>query len=373
MRNGIAGLAVVVTLAACGGGGSGEDGGQPVTPDSRTAALGEQIFDDASLSEPLGVACASCHAEGRAFSDGRAVPAGIGGALGFRNAPSLKYAAFTPAFHFDEEGTPTGGFNRDGRVDSFAEQAVRPFLTAHEMGNPDVATVVAKLRAAPYAAELRAIFGADALDDPDRGFEAARRALEAYQGTTEFRPFTSKYDAFIRGEENLSEQEFRGLALFNDPAKGNCAACHPSEGSRPLFTDFTYDNIGVPRNASIPANRDAAFFDLGICGPFREDLRDPTLCGAFKVPTLRNVALTAPYFHNGRFATLREVVDFYVTRDTNPERWYRGRKFDDLPLEHAGAVNVVEPPYDRVPGQAPALSPSEIDDVVTFLEALTDR
>ncbi len=94
-------------------------------------------------------------------------------------------------------------------------------------------------------------------------------------------------------------------------------------GEPPLFTDFSYDNLGVPRNAAIPANDDPTYFDLGLCGPFRDDLataRD--LCGAFKVPTLRNIALTAPYFHNGRFATLAQALAFYVRRDTNPEEWY---------------------------------------------------
>jgi cytochrome c peroxidase len=147
----------------------------------------------------------------------------------------------------------------------------------------------------------------------------------------------------------------------------------------PLFTDFTYDNIGVPRNRNIPDNADAGYFDLGLCGPLRTDLsRREEFCGAFKVPTLRNVALTAPYLHNGRFATLQEVVDVYVTRDTDPQKWYGGsgerhsRKFDDLPGRYFGNVNTTEVPYDRHPGDAPALSPSEIDDVVAFLQTLTD-
>ena len=153
---------------------------------------------------------------------------------------------------------------------------------------------------------------------------------------------------------------------------------HSHYGSPPLFTDFTYDNVGTPRNASLPANADPAFFDLGLCGPERKDLaarRD--LCGAFKVPTLRNVARTAPYFHNGAFDELREVVDFYARRDTEPGAWYPKdasgvRKFDDLPAGLAAAVNTTEVPYDRKPGDAPALTPREIDDLVAFLRTLDD-
>jgi cytochrome c peroxidase len=105
---------------------------------------------------------------------------------------------------------------------------------------------------------------------------------------------------------------------------------------------------------------------------------EPSQCGKFKVPTLRNVALTAPYFHNGRFGTLREVVDFYATRDTHPERWYprdaAGNvvKFDDLPPAYRGNVNTSEAPYNRQPGAAPVLNDDEIDMIVEFLNTLTD-
>lgn len=164
----------------------------------------------------------------------------------------------------------------------------------------------------------------------------------------------------------LSAQELHGLARFNDPTKGNCAACHVSaglaDGTPPLFTDFTYDNLGVPCNPDIPANADPFNFDLGLCGPDRTDLtsRDE-LCGAFRVPGLRNVAVTASYFHNGRFATLREVVLFGVRRDTNPEEGYPNagaESLDDLPAQFHANVNTSEPPYDRNLGDLPALAPT---------------
>jgi cytochrome c peroxidase len=250
------------------------------------------------------MSCATCHDPATAHATGNAdvvVPAGgIASATpGFRNAPSLRYLTLDPAFFFDSEGTPTGGFNRDGRASSLIDQAQRPFLAAHEMANASADDVVARLRNASYADEFRRVFGADILETPDAAFDRIRFALAQYQKEdAEFRPFDSKYDLFLAGRVNLTGRELQGLALFNDPRKGNCAARHPSGragGSPPLFTDFTYDNIGVPRNAEIPANADPAYFDLGLCGPFRTDLAQRgDLCGAFKVPTLRNVAVTAP-------------------------------------------------------------------------------
>ncbi|MET0151496.1 MAG: cytochrome c peroxidase [Candidatus Binatia bacterium] len=374
-RLGVVGAAWLCAVGGCGGGDAG--GGEPRqeiaqlgTPNREGAQLGEQIFDDTSLSEPPGLACASCHDEAHGFADPSGGAVSAGGAAGFRNSPSLAYAMFTPPFSAQ---STVGGLNRDGRATDFVDQAVRPLLNPAEMANPDVVTLMTKVAATPYAQEFRRIFGADVFNDPDRAFEHLREALSAYEQTDEFQRFDSKFDFVRRGEAQFTQQERLGFDLFNDPEKGNCAACHPASGSRPLFTDFTYDNLGVPRNRAIPANRDPAFFDLGLCGPARTDLADSTLCGAFKVPTLRNVAITAPYFHNGQFQTLRELVDFYVTRDTNPERWYPGgNKFDDLSPLYRGNVNTGEVPYDRNPGEAPRLNEDEIDAVVAFLGTLTD-
>jgi cytochrome c peroxidase len=381
-------LFALTALAACTSGGGDGSAPAPATDKlSATAALGEKIFDDTSLSASGQLACASCHESSHAFAGDSVVPLGGAGqdVQGFRNAPSLKYLTQNPSFFFDDEGTPTGGFDRDGRANSLAEQARRPFLAAHEMANASVADVVDKLSRAEYAAEFRAVFGDQIFATPDAAFERALFALQRYQqeDTAEFAPYTSKYDAFLAGKAQLTDAELRGLALFNDPSKGNCAACHPSaraDGAPPLFTDFTYDNLGVPRNVDIHANDDGAYFDLGLCGPDRTDLEQMReLCGAFKVPTLRNVAVTAPYFHNGRFATLTDVLRFYVRRDTNPDEWYPldlatglPHKFDDLPAALTANVNTSEPPYNRHPGDPPALSEPEIQDVVAFLQTLTD-
>ena len=376
---------ICISLIGCGG-GSGSSNAAPQAM-SAAAQVGDKIFHDVSLLASGSQSCATCHNPDHAHAgaDGRAVP--LGGAAfdqpGFRNAPSLRYLAKNPAFFFDAEGTPTGGFNRDGRAQSLSEQARRPFLAAHEMANASVADVVNKLQAASYVEEFRAAFGTDVFIDPEVAFAGAINALEKYQQEDgEFNPYTSKYDYFLKGQARLSDPEIRGLALFNNSEKGNCAACHSSgrgeEGSLPLFTDFTYDNVGVPRNLDIPATADANYFDLGLCGPDRVDSTDRSdLCGAFKVPTLRNVAITTPYFHNGKFTTLKEAVGFYVRRDTNPEEWYPSDssgvvKFNDVPPAFRANVNRSEKPYDRTLGQAPALNEQEIDDVIAFLNTLTD-
>jgi cytochrome c peroxidase len=377
---------VAATLAGCGGGG--QDTPAPSEP-SAMAALGDKIFHDPGLSASGRMSCATCHDPAHAHASGQpglVVPAG-GPDLatpGFRKAPSLRYLATTPAFHFDREGTPTGGFTRDGKANSLREQAVTPLVAAHEMANGDAAGVTARLRGARYVEEFRRVFGATILGNPDAVLDRVTVALQQYQlEDPEFRPFDSKYDHFLAGKARLSDRELRGLALFNDPQKGNCASCHPSgrgaDGAAPLFTDFTYDNIGVPRNLAIAANADPAYFDRGLVGPFRVDLAARVdLCGAFKVPTLRNVAVTAPYFHNGRFATLKDALGFYARRDTNPDEWYPRaadgtvRKFDDLPPACHTSVNTSEVPYHRKAGEAPALSPDEIDLVVEFLGTLTD-
>jgi len=356
------------------------------------AQVGEKAFNDPSLSASGRLSCASCHATSTGHAAPNDLAAQLGGSTltvqGLRASQSARYLASNGSFHFDEEGTPTGGFFWDGRADSLVAQAAGPLLGAREMANPDKAAVVQRIANASWAAEFKRLYGSDVFNDIDLAFERLGLALQAFQRQrVGFNEFTSKYDAVLRGTTILNEQEARGLALFNDPQKGNCASCHPSsksqDGSHPLFTDFTYDNLGVPRNSEIRANDDPEYFDLGLCARTNakghQDLIDRTdLCGAFKVPSLRNIELRRTFFHNGYFKSLRDVVTFYVQRDTNPEKWYPRnpdgtiRKFNDLPRQYQANVNVTEAPYNRQPGEPPALNDSEIDDVLAFLKTLTD-
>ncbi|HEY7872123.1 MAG TPA: cytochrome c peroxidase [Rudaea sp.] len=351
------------------------------------ASLGEEIFHDTSLSSSGRMACSTCHDPARAHAPDNDLSVQLGGAQlstpGFRAVPSLRYMNLNIPFFFANDGTPTGGFTRDGGANDLITQAHTPILAGHEMDNVDAAGFATRLSAAAYADEFRQAFGADVFAVPDRALLAAEFSLSEYQRTSpEFHPFDSKFDMFLQRRVMLSPQELRGLALFNRPDKGNCATCHTStsvSGQPPVFTDYTYDNLGVPRNPQIPANADPDYFDVGLCGPFRTDLAARTdLCGQFKVPTLRNVATRHVFFHNGYFHDLKTAIEFYVQRDTNPSRWYpldadgRVRKFDDIPALLTRNVNTAEAPYNRKPGQAPALSDTEIDDVIAFLKTLTD-
>jgi cytochrome c peroxidase len=362
------------------------------------AALGREMFVDPRLSASGRMSCATCHDPANHFGPPNDLAVQKGGARleqrGTRAAPTLTYRAATPFFseHYyesEDEGDesldqgPTGGRTWDGRVNRARDQAAIPLLAPNEMANRSEAAVVARVAGAPYAAEMRKLYGAGIFGDVRGAFRALGEALEAYQETpAEFSPYTSKYDAFLRGRVQLTPEEARGLAAFNDPARGNCAHCHKSglspSGTLPMFTDNGFIAVGVPRNREIPANSDPNYFDLGACGPQRKDLASrPEFCGLFKAPSLRNVATRRSFYHNGVFHTLERAVAFYATRDTNPERWYprgpdgRVRKFDDLPAEYQSNINY-EPPFDRRPGQPPALSNRDVSDIVAFLRTLTD-
>ncbi|WP_442967529.1 cytochrome-c peroxidase [Rhizobium sp. BR 362] len=361
-------------------------------------ALGKALFFDPSLSASGMMACSSCHDPNHAFAptNDRAVQLG-GGDLhqpGLRAVPSLKYLQAVPPFteHFFEsedeadesvDNGPTGGLTWDGRVDRGWEQARIPLLSDFEMGNKSEAEVARHVLAAGYGEAITDIAGPKDISDPAIVFRTAVKALEVFQQDYRtFYPYSSKYDAVLAGKAKLTAQEARGLDLFNAPDKGNCASCHVSQrgndGTPPQFTDYGLIAIGVPRNRDIPANKDPAFYDLGLCGPLRTDFSaHEDYCGLFRTPTLRNVALRKTFFHNGDVHSLRDAVRFYVERETHPERWYPRKpdgsvdKYDDLPEAAKANINT-DPPFDRKTGDQPALSPAEIDDVVAFLGTLTD-
>ncbi|MFA8327079.1 cytochrome-c peroxidase [Burkholderia ubonensis] len=359
-------------------------------------ALGKQLFVDPSLSGSGKLACASCHSAEHAFGPPNALSVQLGGddmrRPGFRAVPSLKYLRGIPPFseHFHDspdegdesvDAGPTGGLTWDGRVDTRDAQARIPLTSPFEMSSSP-AKVAKAVRAAPYVDAFRKAFGDKVLADDQATFDAVLRALDAFQQQPAlFDPYTSKYDAYLAGNAQLTPAELRGLQLFNDEKKGNCASCHLSqrtlEGGPPQFSDFGLIAIGVPRNRALPVNRDPRFYDLGACGPERTDLKGRgEFCGLFRTPSLRNVATRKTFFHNGVYHSLEDVMRFYVERDIHPEKFYpvvhgKVQRFDDLPKRYWDNINR-EPPFDRKPGDQPALNEAEIKDVIAFLNTLTD-
>ncbi len=182
----------------------------------------------------------------------------------------------------------------------------------------------------------------------------------------------------------MTAAEERGLKLFEDPKKGDCSSCHIDKTSadglyRPAMTDYQFEAFAAPRNDQIPATHNPNYYDLGLCGPYRKDFATAKpYCGLFKTPTLRNVATRRVFFHNGYFRSLKDVLHFYVQRETDPAKWYPTRAdgtvdaYNDLPGEYKKNVDVVDAPFDRKHGDKPALNDPEIDDVIAFLKTLTD-
>jgi cytochrome c peroxidase len=353
--------------------------------------LGRNMFFDPSLSASGKMACATCHDPKYAYGPAPGKAIALGGPhmdqSGTRAVPSLRYLREVPAFKeeykfLDGDVGPIGGMMWDGRAASLAEQAQMPLLAANEMANASPAEVVRRLARAAYAPQFKALFGAQIFKQPAKAFAAGTSALAAFQQVPqEFFPYSSRYDAYLRGDIELSEQEERGAALFKDPDKGNCASCHlgtSRDGVPPPFTDFDFVNVGVPRNPRLPANADPRYYDLGLCGPHRLDLaKKRELCGFFVSPTVRNTAIRDAFFHNGVYSNLKQVMDFYNERDLRPEKFYPKNpdgsvhRYDDLPPGYPDDIDH-DPPLDRKPGQKPALTDAEIDDIIAFLKTLTD-
>lgn len=372
----------VLTIAGARPAAAGEG-----EPEVALVEVGRAIFFDQTLSEPRGTSCASCHDPERAFWGENGSKRGVArgsrpGRFARRNAPSLLYLRFVPAFHFaqaddDSPGPePQGGLFWDGRVDTIAALVRQPLLNPDEMNNRDARAIAAKLARAPYAAALARATGA-ALGVGEAALGALGKALEAFLTSKEMAPFSSRFDAFVTGRGKLTPFEREGMQLFRNPGKGGCVGCHLfyDTGRDPalsMFTDYRYDAVAVPRNPTLPARPQP---DLGLCE--RTDRQTPSsderFCASFRTPSLRNVAVRGAYMHNGAFRSLRDVVAFYATRATDPRRWYKsGVKFEDVPARFRGQVNVASIPYNRREGDVPALDDHEIDAIVAFLKTLTD-
>jgi len=311
-------VAIAALVGACGV----DRGGAPIAKEE----LGRLVFHDSGLSTPPGQACADCHADATAFADpedDRTSAGVIRDRVGFRNTPSLMYAAYVPPLDHQ-----VGGLFWDGRADSLEAQVAGPLLNPLEMNNPDKAAVVASIRRAAYAPSFRQVYGPDALDDVDAAFADVADALAAFERTPALAPFASKYDRYLAGDAELDDAEARGLAIFEDPARGGCASCHPSrpgpDGAPPLFTTYAYANLGLPRFGNSPyyalpvaLNPEGdAFVDHGLMRTTGRAADD----GLFRIPTLRNITRTSPFGHNGYFRQLGDMLDFVANRDLGSTR-----------------------------------------------------
>ncbi len=397
---------------------------RPVAPLSAMARLGRDIFFDARLSSSGKIACASCHSPDHAYGPPNDGPVMLGGPdltlQGARAVPSLTYLerqldfsigpekedendnvaglaqqaeAGKGAVRFEKIATqtaqsanivPQGGLFWDGRADTLQIQASGPLLDPREMDGGSVEIIAEKLRNAPYAKKFAALFGERVFKDTKLLVTEATFAVGRYQmEEPSFHSYNSKYDYWLEGKARLSEAELRGLRLFNDPQKANCAGCHTSQPSRegypPRFTDTQYEALGAPRNLALTDTRNPNYYDLGVCGPIRKDVALQTqFCGMFKTPSLRNTAIRHAYFHNGVFRTLQQVLDFYTFRDTNPEKVYpvdadgKVEKYNDIPLQYQANVDVADPPFNRRRGDQPAITPQDETDIIAFLQTLND-
>ncbi|MCA8270974.1 cytochrome-c peroxidase [Burkholderia sp. AU30280] len=392
-------------------------------PLSAVAQLGRALFADPSLSASGKQSCASCHSPDHAYGPANALDVQPGGLAmtqhGYRPPPSLMYLYRQPNFSIGPDagendaaptvaqqaasaagvvkaqkvaGTsaapqlvPQGGMFWDGRADTLQQQAFGPLLNPVEMANASIDDVARKLAQSSHRAQLEQLFGARVFDSPQLVVSEAMFAIARYQvEDPSFHPYSSKYDRWLEGRARLTQAELRGLRLFNDPDKANCAGCHLSkpgkDGLPPMFTDYQYEALGAPRNKELAQNRNPAFYDLGVCGPFREDLKDQTqYCGMFLTPTLRNSATRRVFFHNGVFHTLDQVMAFYNERSISPQKFYsRGAdgkvdEYDDIPPKYRANVDVTDAPFDRKPGDKPAMTAQDIKDIEAFLGTLNDE
>ena len=301
------------------------------------ASLGQALFFDTNLSANRTQSCATCHDPERAFTDGRgndvggAVSLGDDGvSLGDRNSPSAAYAILIPYFHRDDNGEFIGGYIHHGRATTMADQAGQPFVNPIEMGLPDKKAVVERVIENPsYVAAFKRLYGSDVLGDIDLAFRAITESLVAFQSTPMFAAFDSRYDRFLRGEYQLTEAEELGRELFFSPLL-NCSSCHLlntlDTSSHETFSNHQYHNIGVPANTRVRQKNGLAkdHRDLGLLE--NPSVHDPGQAGKFRVPGLRNVAVTGPYMHNGVFRDLSTAILFYGKfqlgdrqSQTNPE------------------------------------------------------
>ncbi|UCF92945.1 MAG: c-type cytochrome [Desulfobacterales bacterium] len=398
--------------------------------------LGKALYQDENLSLNRNQSCKTCHHPGAGFADPEnrrdpvAFPVSDGTdpeLSGGANAPTAAYAGFSPRLDYVQDPDTgeylwIGGMFWNGRAtgwtlddDPLAEQAQGPFLNPREMAMDSKLAVVDEVERSKYARLFKKVFGQDAFNDIDIAYDKMARAIAAFERSQAVTRFNSRFDQFFWACEAagidvstivvgtdlsalpqgiLTIGQLKGLALFNDAplalggnGGGNCAACHSTTTERdpqgnalypPLFTDFSYDNLGIPTNLRLyellnqktPPDGGSPP-DLGLGGflasvdleaQFPADQGYPPIDpaaenGKFKVPTLRNVAKTPPYGHNGFFASLTDIVNFYNKRDVD-NIWGEAEYRDTMNDTELGDLG---------------LSPQEVRLIVAFLHSLNDR
>jgi cytochrome c peroxidase len=374
----------------------------PNVPDELTniEKLGKNIFFD-KISSPPGIqSCAACHGVNVGFTGpdasinktGGVYPGAIHERFGNRKPPSSAYATFSPVLHYDNhKGAFIGGNFWDGRAtgqvlgNPAADQALGPFLNPVEQNNPDKASVLCQIARSPYSwlwvYAFRTPLTFYTPDQINKNYNRAGLAIAAFEASNEVSSFTSKYDYYLQGKTELTPEELQGLEVFN--GAGKCAICHTSTvgpySNKPLFTDYSYDNLGIPKNPENPFYKmdevlvngepinpaGENWIDSGLGGYLKTTSRwasyANTNLGKFKVPTLRNVDkrpgthFVKAYAHNGYFKSLKDIVHFYNTRDV--ETWPEPELSENINYAEVGNLG---------------LSDAEEDALVLFLETLSD-
>ncbi|MFX4242389.1 cytochrome-c peroxidase [Aliarcobacter butzleri] len=344
--------------------------------DMKKEDLGRILFFDVNLSKNRTQSCATCHNPNVGFVDDRdngvkkmASLGDDGKSLGDRQAPTASYAKFSPAFHFDEKAKKyVGGQFWDGREATLEGQAGGPPLNPVEMGMSDKKAVVDRLKENTlYVDSFKKIFGADIFKNDDKAYEAMTIAIASFERTDEFSPFDSKYDRYLKGEYDLTPLEDLGKSIFFSNNNNSCANCHVLKGEDKegeTFTNYQYHNIGTPANNELRAKNGVKAIDEGLLA--NSNVSDVAQKGKHKVPTLRNVAVTGPYMHNGVFKDLKTVVEFYdkynnKDRNIDPETnkpWDEPEVKDNISLQEL---------------KANKLTDRKVEALVAFMKLLTDK
>lgn len=347
-------------------------------PEQTKILLGQQLYFDKNLSRNRTQSCASCHAPEKGFIDPRnngvnaAVSLGDDShSLGDRTAPTASYAKFSPPFHFDaKKKRYVGGQFWDGRENDLTGQAGGPPTNPIEMGMPDKQSVVARIKKNEhYLSAFKKIYGENIFADTNKAYHAMAESIAAFEKTAFFSSFDSKYDRYLRGEYVMSDQEELGQSLFFSNNNTNCATCHKlkNEGEQhETFSNYEFHNIGVPVNKQVREKNGSAagHIDHGLLN--NPNVSDPQHDGKFKVPTLRNSAVTAPYMHNGVFQDLATVILFYdkynnEKNNINPETGKAWQKAE------------VEETINKKDLKMKKLTKVKVDALVAFIKTLTDK